>query len=165
MDLEKTPGLMKARHDNTGPEVEVRAVLLDFLTAQRSGNVQEIMDCYADDVVAFDLMPPLQVDGKKNYEKSWQMFADMCEFPMKLEQAELKVFASQDIAFCHSLDHISGKDKSSGDTFDMWMRHTICFRKSNGRWLIVHEQASLPMDMESDKVLYLKPGEAAPQQH
>lgn len=159
MELEKTADLERVRASNAGPEAEVRAALNDFLTAQRSGNLDGIMNCYADDVVAFDLMPPLQADGKTNYEKNWQMFTEMCEFPLKLEQAELKVFAGQDIAFCHSLDHCVGRDKKSGKEFDMWFRHTLGFRKSNGKWLIVHEQSSLPMDMESDKVLYLKPGE------
>lgn len=165
MELEKTPELQKVRSDNTGPEAEVRAALRDFLTAQRSGNIQEIMNCYADDVVAFDLMPPLQVDGKQKYQKSWQMFADMCEFPVKIEQGELRVFAAQDVAFCHSLDHMSGKEKKSGETFDLWMRHTIGFRKSNGRWFIVHEQASVPIDMESNKALYLKPDEEYEPKH
>jgi ketosteroid isomerase-like protein len=34
------------------------------------------------------------------------------------------------------------------------MRATICFRKINGEWKVVHEHYSAPFDMESGKALF-----------
>jgi ketosteroid isomerase-like protein len=33
----------------------------------------------------------------------------------------------------------------------MWVRATFCFRKIDGEWLIVHDQASVPFDLPSGK--------------
>jgi hypothetical protein len=35
----------------------------------------------------------------------------------------------------------------------MWVRWTACFRKLDGRWLVTHEQVSVPIDMESGGAL------------
>ena len=41
---------------------------------------------------------------------------------------------------------------------DRWLRWTACYRKTNGKWLIVHEHVSIPADMRSgEAVLDLKP--------
>jgi ketosteroid isomerase-like protein len=42
--------------------------------------------------------------------------------------------------------------KSGNDT-DSWLRWTTCFRKIEGHWLIVHEQISVPIDMESGRAM------------
>ena len=52
--------------------------------------------------------------------------------------------------FAHSLNRISGtlrKGKRTG----WWVRWTPCFRKIDGRWLIVHHQASVPFDPETGR--------------
>jgi ketosteroid isomerase-like protein len=33
------------------------------------------------------------------------------------------------------------------------MRATVCFRKTNGEWMIVHEHFSAPFDPQSGKAL------------
>jgi ketosteroid isomerase-like protein len=33
------------------------------------------------------------------------------------------------------------------------MRVTVCYRKTNGKWLVVHEHFSAPFEMESGKAL------------
>ena len=56
------------------------------------------------------------------------------------------------LAFGHSLNRISGMLKN-GKRSDYWLRWTTCFRKIDGSWLIVHHQASVPLDVESGKAL------------
>jgi ketosteroid isomerase-like protein len=34
-----------------------------------------------------------------------------------------------------------------------WVRSTTCFRKIDGRWLIAHDQVSVPLDLESGRAL------------
>jgi ketosteroid isomerase-like protein len=61
------------------------------------------------------------------------------------------------MAFTHSLNGISGTMKN-GQKADRWLRWTACYRKTNGKWLIVHEQVSVPVDLRSGKaVLDLQP--------
>ena len=48
--------------------------------------------------------------------------------------------------FSHSLNHIHGT-MTSGENTDLWLRSTTCYRKRDGRWRIVHLQASVPVDL------------------
>jgi len=46
----------------------------------------------------------------------------------------------------------------NGQPSDMWLRATSGLRKMNGKWLIVHDHVSVPIDFETGKaVLELKP--------
>lgn len=81
----------------------------------------------------------------------------MCEGPLGIEMRDLKIVADNEAAFCHCLNHFTGKE-ASGKEIDVWMRATVCYRKIDGRWLAVHEHISVPIDMESGKALFdLKP--------
>jgi ketosteroid isomerase-like protein len=47
---------------------------------------------------------------------------------------------------------------TGGQEIDIWLRATVGYRKTDGRWLVVHEHVSVPIDMESGKALFdLKP--------
>jgi len=62
-----------------------------------------------------------------------------------------------DVAFTHSLNRISGT-RNNGQKTDLWLRWTACWRSINGKWLIMHHQNSVPVDLENGKaVLSLKP--------
>jgi ketosteroid isomerase-like protein len=56
------------------------------------------------------------------------------------------------MAFGHSLNRISGTLKN-GNRTGYWVRWTGCFRKIDGTWLIVHDQVSVPLDVESGRAL------------
>jgi ketosteroid isomerase-like protein len=46
----------------------------------------------------------------------------------------------------------------NGQKTDRWLRWTACYHKTNGKWLIVHEQVSVPVDVRNGKaMLDLKP--------
>jgi hypothetical protein len=46
--------------------------------------------------------------------------------------------------------HLTGKGKD-GNPMDATMRITDVLRKSSGKWLIVHEHVSVPVDLASGK--------------
>jgi SnoaL-like domain len=62
--------------------------------------------------------------------------------------SDLHITAADEVAFSHSLNRMSGT-ATSGEAISMWVRWTACFRKLDGRWLITHEQVSVPIDMDS----------------
>lgn len=47
---------------------------------------------------------------------------------------------------------MSGTTKG-GQAISMWVRWTACFRKLGGKWLVTHEQVSVPIDMDSGRAL------------
>jgi ketosteroid isomerase-like protein len=69
----------------------------------------------------------------------------------------LTLAVGDDMAFGHSLNRVSGTLKN-GTRTEYWVRWTGCFQKIDGNWLIVHDQVSVPVDMESGRAsLNLQP--------
>jgi ketosteroid isomerase-like protein len=65
--------------------------------------------------------------------------------------------ADHDVAFSYCRHRIAGTLKNGRKT-DFWLRWTAGWRKTSGKWLIVHEQVSVPVDLASGKALMdLKP--------
>jgi ketosteroid isomerase-like protein len=56
------------------------------------------------------------------------------------------------VAFSHCVHRIKGTLKN-GQQADSWLRWTACYRKIDGRWLIVHEHVSVPVDLKSGRAL------------
>ncbi len=52
-----------------------------------------------------------------------------------------------------SLNQVSGSLKN-GQRSDFWLRSTVCFRKIDGDWFIVHDQVSVPADFESGRAAF-----------
>lgn len=89
--------------------------------------------------------------------KRWQELFESYQDPINYEVRDLSITAGDDVAFSHSLNRISGTMKNGRKT-NLWLRWTACYRKVNGKWLIVHEQVSVPVDMKNRKAMVdLKP--------
>ena len=143
--------------DKTTDEVAIRALLDGFVNAIRSKDIHGVMSVFAPDVVSFDFGPPLQHGGGETFRKRWQELFESYQGASDYEIRDLSVDAGDDVAFSHSLNRMGGT-LQNGQKSDRWLRFTACYRKTNGAWLIVHEQVSVPVDVKSGKaVLDLQP--------
>jgi len=134
-------------------KTRVRELIEDWADGVRANNLDGIMSHYAPDVVGFDAIAKLQFRGKDDYRRHWEACLSMCPGPMVFEVHDLHVAASDDVAFGHYLSRCGGTGPD-GVAKVGWMRGTVCCRKSNDRWLVVHEHFSAPFDMESGKALF-----------
>jgi uncharacterized protein (TIGR02246 family) len=142
--------------DNTAAK-EIRSWLDRWTKAFTKQDVDSIMALYADDVIAYDVVPPLQYVGKDAYRADYQQFLSQYEGNLRVEVRDLHVGATGDLGYAAGLELISGTLKN-GQKSDVWLRFTSLFRKSNGRWLDFHDHVSVPVDIESGKaMLDLKP--------
>jgi uncharacterized protein (TIGR02246 family) len=136
---------------------EVRELIDRWVTASRAKDIDRIMSCYAPDVRAFDAIAALQFKGVEAYRKHWEACLAMCPGPMTFEIHHLNITAGDDMAFCHYLGRCGGTDEH-GEEKAGWFRVTVCCRKTNGQWRVVHEHFSAPFDPQSGKALLdLKP--------
>ena len=95
--------------------------------------------------------------GAENKREAWQKFFAARTGPLGYEVSELNVDAEGDLAFAHSLNHVSGT-LAHGNKSDLWVRWTACFRRINGVWLVVHDHVSVPADVKTGQaVLNLTP--------
>jgi uncharacterized protein (TIGR02246 family) len=140
-------------------EAEVRQLLDRWAKAFRARDLDGIMSIYepGQALVSYDLVPPLQYTGFEAYKKDYQEFLDQFQGAIDIEYRDLTIIAGDTVAFSRGLERMNGTLKN-GQKFDAWMRFTECYRKTNGRWLAIHDHISVPVDLESGKgALNLKP--------
>jgi uncharacterized protein (TIGR02246 family) len=146
----------RAANDN---EAEIQALIDRWTNAFEAGDIDGIMSNYApgDTVIAYDVVPPLQYTGKDAYRKDYLEFLAQYDGPVHVETRDTHIVTSGDVGFMYGLERFTGKLKN-GQQSDLWLRVTSGFRKMNGKWLIVHDHVSVPIDFESGKaMLDLKP--------
>src|SRR3981081_3328097 len=130
-------------------EAEVRQLLDRWAKAFHARDLNGIMSIYepGDALVSYDIVPPLQYTGFDAYKKDYQEFLDQFQGAIDIEYRDLKIFAGDTIAFSRGLEQMIGTLKN-GQKFDPWVRFTEGYRKTDGRWLAIHDHISLPVDLD-----------------
>ena len=133
-------------------EAEIRARIDALVKAIRAMDLDGVMPIYAPDLVSFDIEPPLQHLGAAAKRNNWSRVFAAHQPPLGYDVRDLTITAAADIAFARSLARMSGTLKN-GTRHSYWVRWTCCFRRIHGVWLIVHDQISVPLDIESGRAL------------
>ena len=148
---------MTIDNDRTKEEAAVGELVDRFVAAIRAKDIHGVMSVFAPEIVSFDLGPPLQHGGGETFTKRWQELFKSYQSAIDYEVHDLKISAGDDVAFSHSLNKVTGT-LQNGQKNSRWLRWTACYRKKEGKWLIAHEQVSVPVDVRSEKaMLDLKP--------
>lgn len=127
-----------------------------YVNAVNAKDIDGVMAVYAPDVIAFDVVPPLQYVGAEAFRKAWQEVFERYQV-IQYEVRHLNIIAGDDVAFSYSLNRNSGI-LNNAQKVDFWLRWTACYRKADDKWRIAHLQISVPADLAHGKaVLDLKP--------
>ena len=131
---------------------DIRALEERFVAAFKAKDVDAIMKVYApgQTLVVFDVVPPRQYIGAAAYRKDWQTFLGSFDGPITVELTDLDVAADRNLAYSHSIQRVAGTDKQ-GKKLDLTLRVTDVYKKAHGRWQIIHEHVSVPIDLTTDK--------------
>ena len=143
----------------TEDEKEIRALVQRLVTAAKAKNVSAVMSVYVADesLSVFDITPPLQYIGAKAYKEAWEAFFAALPGPLEIEIHEFNVTTDGPLGFSHEIDTWSGIDPE-GKKVTFTMRVTYVYRKVNGKWRIIHEHGSVPVDVTTGRAeLSLKP--------
>lgn len=141
----------------TPHETAIKALVDDRIEAIRTKDRARLLASYAPQVLTFDVVPPLQNVGSDGVSQKLEQWFGGYQGPITWDLRDLKITASESVAFAHALVRSRGTLKS-GDTVDMWFRFTCCFATIDGAWKIVHEHTSDPLDPKSGQGLTdLKP--------
>jgi PAS domain-containing protein len=60
--------------NNHSNETQIRKLVENWAKAVRDGDMQGVLAHHADDIVTFDVPPPLQSKGMAEYKKTWDLF-------------------------------------------------------------------------------------------
>jgi uncharacterized protein (TIGR02246 family) len=131
---------------------DIKALEDRFVAAFKAKDVDAIMKVYApgQTLFVFDVVPPRQYVGAAAYRKDWENFLGSFDGPITVELTNLDVGADRNLAYSHSIQRVTGTDKH-GKKLDLTVRVTDVYQKTRGRWQIIHEHVSVPVDLETDK--------------
>lgn len=120
---------------------EIHQLIDAWAQSVRARDLDGIVARHADDVVLFDVPPPVQTRGIHAYTASWldlffRWFGDSGVF----EVDELEITAGDDVAFCHGLIRCAGTEPSGRPTEELNVRLTVGLVKVDGVWTVVHER-------------------------
>jgi len=124
----------------------IRAVIDAQVDAFHRRDAAGAVALLADDVVAFEMIPPLvmSAEAARSAQAMAGWFAGW-EGPITIEIRDLVIHVDGDVGFSHSLNRLAGTRLGGGLT-DVWMRSTLGFRRTDDGWRIVHGHTSVPFD-------------------
>jgi ketosteroid isomerase-like protein len=131
----------------TSLEPEVGELLERRVEACRAKDIDQLMALYADDIVYFDVIAPLQFIGADAVRRNFIRWFDEYAGPIGLETQDQKIAVNGDVAFAHML-HLDSGTRRNGLELAVWLHSTVCLRRTADNWQITHEHISIPHDPE-----------------
>lgn len=130
------------------PKNQILALLRAQEKATARGDAAGVVAPLADDLVTYDMPPPLEYRGAgaPMIEGLEQWFATW-DGPVTAELSAPTIIVEGDLAVVFGLSRMRGRKKDAGP-LDSWNRRTVVLRRANGMWCIVHEHLSYPMKMD-----------------
>ncbi len=133
-------------------ERELRDLVDERVRAVRERDSATLAARPAENVITFDVLPPLNSRGSQATVEHLQTWFDGYDGPIDYSTHDVQVSAQADLGFCSFLYHVGGTLKT-GDEVSMWVRATLCCRRIDGRWRIVHDHESVPFDPATGQAL------------
>jgi ketosteroid isomerase-like protein len=141
-----------ARDTAESDKAAIEALEKRFAAAFRARDVDAIMKLYEPglNLFVFDVTPPRQHVGWDDYKKDWQELFAAFPGPVKFDISDLEITAVGPVAYSHSIQ--SGQFTArDGSRIDLVARVTDVYRKIHGKWLVVQEHVSVPVDLATGK--------------
>jgi uncharacterized protein (TIGR02246 family) len=132
--------------------MELHALFEERSDAMAAKDIERLMAVYADDVVYFDLVPPLRYSGATALRARFLDWFPRWQGSIGQETHELNVVAEGHVAGAHMLIRATGT-LQDGRAVDYFVRVSNVCRRSDRGWLIIHEHVSLPVDVASGQAI------------
>jgi ketosteroid isomerase-like protein len=129
-------------------QAQVQVLYAQFAREFRRKDVDGIMSHYVHDTTlfVFDVTPPREHIGWDDYRKDWKAFFRLFRGAPAFDIRELQIVTSGDVAYTRSIQHVRGTLMNKHKA-DFVVRVTDVLRRANGKWFIVQEHVSVPVNI------------------
>ncbi|MBE9138239.1 nuclear transport factor 2 family protein [Nodosilinea sp. LEGE 07088] len=131
----------------TQSETQIRQLIEAHTRAICTKDLEGIVAHYDPQVVIFDVKPPLTLNGIDACRQMWGTCLPYMPEMTGIEQAEMTITVSGDLALAHWLSHFEGVVPDH-PAAQLRMRMTAACQRSETGWQIIHEHVSVPMSFE-----------------
>jgi ketosteroid isomerase-like protein len=145
------PATPAAAPAGASDKAQIQALERGFAAAFNAKDTKKIMTYYArEGLFVFDVTPPRQYVGWAAYKKDWDDTFGLFPGPVSFTMSDLSITVVGDVAYGHSIQdsHLTTKD---GSKTELVVRVSDVYRKIGGKWLIVQEHVSVPVDLATQK--------------
>ena len=131
---------------------EIKAIQLSIARDAENRDLDGIMSHYirGRKLFVFDAYPPRQYVGWDAFRGDWKDFLDALKGPISYKLGELYAVSDGQFGYTHMVQYIRGTTQD-GKPFALNLRETDVYRKIDGKWMIVHVHASVPVDLKTDR--------------
>jgi ketosteroid isomerase-like protein len=126
-------------------DTEVRTVLKEWAEATRQSRRDDILKHHSENLVIFDVLPPMKYESAESYRRSWDQWQPDTQGEAEFALENLTITTGNDIAFAHSFIRCGGT-LPDGRTFQDLVRATFCLRRVDGSWVVEHQHVSKPYE-------------------
>lgn len=130
----------------------IEALEKQYNDAFNAKDLKTIMSCYAPGkgLFVFDAVPPREYPSWDAYKKDWESLLAAYPGPLSNAISEQSITVVGSVAYGHNIQ-TGFFTKKDGTRVDLVIRVTDVYRKMKGKWLIVQEHVSFPVDIDSGK--------------
>jgi ketosteroid isomerase-like protein len=131
---------------------QIQALYQRFATAFRNRDLNGVMSVYVhdDSLFVFDITPPRQYIGWNAYREDWRNLFSTLKGPVNFSILDSHITTSGDVAYTHSAQDLRAR-MANGHMVHLIVRVTDVLRRMGGKWLIVQEHVSVPVDIATGK--------------
>lgn len=114
-------------------EIEIRAVLEAWAAATRQNQEEHILRNHAEDLVIFDVLPPMKYESAESYRRSWEEWQPNTQGEAVFNLENLTITSGNEVAFAHSFIRCGGT-LADGGTFEDLSACNILLEE--GEWVV-----------------------------
>lgn len=133
--------------DSAGDIAAITAIVEAMPKAQ---NGDDLTKDWAKDIAYFDILEDSAFGLDDFKKKIAKQFAPLRNIRTKI--LDVQVHSNGTMGYAYSTQNFLS-DTVDGGKIDLIFRETDVFEKRDGKWLLVHQHLSVPVDIANDKVL------------
>jgi uncharacterized protein (TIGR02246 family) len=143
---------------NVAAEKEIRALFEAWYVASSAKDLDATMESIAKDAISYEHEAPLEYLGADAIRAVCKRGFEAMRGDLRWDVPDLRVLVRGDVAVTWGVNHMCAQETGKAK-IDLWSRGTRIFQKIDGRWLMIHQHVSFPMDPESGKAaMEVRPG-------
>ncbi len=126
-------------------EDEIRKVFQEWFEDSAAKNLDAVMTKIAHDVVSYEHRTPLKYEGEPAVRQVCAQGFEAAKGVFRWDIPDLRIVVRGDIAITWGLDHLQAREPGT-EGWQYWSRGTRVFQKVEGKWRMIHQHLSFPLD-------------------
>ncbi len=132
-------------HTMSTSERQIRALHEAWFDASRAKDLDASMAVISPAIVSYEHSAPLQYTDVDAIREECRIGFDQSEGEVAWTVPDLRVHVRDDLAVSWGLNRVA-VEQADGSSLVIWSRGTRVFLRQRGRWVMIHQHVSFPVD-------------------